>query len=517
MIEASSSFKKVNMTSTLLVMSYLLRIFFCPLFVYAFALSPSASFASEAKTFPVTFEGESLFSLSVDLPSNPAQMRAKEATKLLAHAIEAKDVDKSIPLVSVENDDDHFRLYIRGILIASIYREDANAMNDKELVEYADLIHARMTTLVEGELKRQYWQDVALKFFVSVILLVLGFYVLRQLKVAFDRLEDILVERQEIVKKFKIFGVPLLKRESAAGLLVFLSEVARWLAYLAVIAIILLSMLGQFAVTKELLKTVGRDALLDLAHLVQEVTRSIPGVFLALLILLALHIAIHALNLMLDGFKAQKLEGRIVKAHRVPVLKTVAPALLLAIFVPLAVASFFHQWHTPTEWLLVGASLVIVLGALPLIATWLCGSLVLWRNELKEGTWVSINGVVGEISSINTIFLHLVPLGGGVVTMPMLKVFLSPIKKFSSAPKESVHIEIASVSTYEETVQMLKESLAELVDGVEVEPIAIEQENLKLIVKFRYSSKEMKSKVMLRTLHLCNRLGNAKAKVSAHD
>src|SRR5690606_17275677 len=102
-----------------------------------------------------------LFSLSLDLPMNPAQHRAQEASKLLSHAIESKEIDPSLPLVQVETNSDHFRLYVRGLLIASIYQEDVRAKDQRELLEHADLIHARMTTLVEHELKRQYWQSLA--------------------------------------------------------------------------------------------------------------------------------------------------------------------------------------------------------------------------------------------------------------------------------------------------------------------------------------------------------------------
>jgi len=142
------------------------------------------------------------------------------------------------------------------------------------------------------------------------------------------------------------------------------------------------------------------------------------------------------------------------------------------------------------------------LGALPVISNWLCGALILWRNELSEGRWICINGFEGEISSINTIFLQLVPLNGGTITIPMLKVFLSPIEKYASAPKETFDFEVEQISGLENYLQSLSSELSNIVDNVEVKPTALLKKGVRCRVSFPISSADTKTKVLYRIVQM---------------
>jgi hypothetical protein len=471
-------------------------------FLIFFATSLNIFAKEKIKRFPVVFEEHQLFHLSHSLPKKSAQHRASEASKLLSHAIESKRVQKDSPLVHSEDKKNHFLIYVRGNYVVSLFEAEAKKEGAASLKEYASLVEARLKTVVEEELERERWQRFALRFFISVIMIFLGFFLLRQLKIAFDKFEDFLVSRRARRGDIIIFGVPIIKSESFSGVLAFLMEMLRWFSYVTSVLVVFVTILSQFESSRAYLRQLGKSIINDFLDSLQAITSSLPGVLLAALILLSLHIGLHAFNLMLDGIKNRKVNVASIPIHRIPIFKTAVPLFLLAIFLPLAVAAFFQRFDTPIQWLLIGSSLIIVLGSLPILATWMCGTILLWRNELKEGEWVLINGIEGEISSKNSIFLHLVPLDGGTVTIPMLKVFLSPIKKCPKMSKKIFDLVIKKNPQLKNAITSLNAELIKEVDGAHISPNHISKNSVTFDVYMPISHHDVKEHLLYRVLEL---------------
>jgi len=470
-----------------------------------FLSSSNLLFAEDQpQAFPVSFEGETIFNLHLNLSSKSAKQRATEASKLLSHAVESKTANSQAKTVEIKSQKNRVLIYVRGSYVVSLFKSDAIKEGASNLAEYAENIEAKLRTLVETELERKKWQSVALRFFISIIMLILGIFLIRQLKLAFDRLEEFLVKKRDSIRDVKAFGVPVMRKESFAGLLAFLVGIARWTAYVSSIIVIFFTILSQFDVTRSYVRLLAQALAQDLMQSLQSATLALPGVFLACVILLSLHISIHAFNLMLDGIKKQKVKLRSIPAHRIPIFKTVVPAILLALFLPLAIAAFFQRFDTPAQWLVVGASLIATLGTLPIFATWICGVLILWRNEIKEGDWLSINGKEGEVSSLNTIFLHLVPLDGGIVSIPMLKVFLSPITRFPKEPYQTLDLAFKKSDLLESQTKLLRDELEKLVAGVAIKPEKICGDKVLFKLFIPLSHQDIKSEIIYKIIELAN-------------
>lgn len=450
-------------------------------------------FAGNDTAYPVSYEGEVVFNFFADSPQKKASDRAEEATKLLAHAIESKDYDPDASLVSSKTVRGHILIMVRGHLITTVYPKDAQVDGNLSLDEYDQLIKSRLNVLVERELTRQKWQSIALKFFISVILIVSGFFLLRQIKYGFDRIEILMLEKPDIFAKIRIFGTPFFSKHATAGFLAFLIEIVRWLIYLATIIVLGISLLSQFQVTRNFLRDAGRSTLLDLASFLQQITAAIPGLLLGGLILLCLHIGVHAFNLMLDGVNKQKVKFKSIPSHRVPVFKVLVPLVLLAIFLPLVIAIVFHSFDTPVQWLVIGISLIAFIGSVPLITMWLCGAFILWRNEISPGSWVRIGDYLGEISTINAFYINIVPVSGGIIAIPTIKILFAAIRQYSGAPKDKLMLDMVRCNDPISRANKVKQALVDKIEGLSVNLFAIDSDTITLEILFAASSKEVRS------------------------
>jgi hypothetical protein len=114
--------------------------------------------------------------------------------------------------------------------------------------------------------------------------------------------------------------------------------------------------------------------------------------------------------------------------------------------------------------------------------------------------WVLINGHEGEISSIDTMYVHMVPVGGGVIAISMLKVFLSPIRRYASFPKEELTIAFPNTLDLMSTLGDLREALGQISESIEIEPNGLFDEKITCRISWPISSKEIRNRVVLEIL-----------------
>ncbi len=208
----------------------------------------------ETDSWPVTYREQVAFSLSESVGGVDARVRAQEASKALASAIEAdRPVQEDSPLVEVREERGAALVRVRGYVVAALQEGDAEAAGFPSLEGYAAHIQTLLTDFIPRQMWRAKVQEGFLKIFLSVFFALLGFIVVRQIQRAFDQADHILDERRGSIKPFSILSETLLSGEAVGGLLAFGLVVGRVLAYLLTLVVTTAAILGQFDLTRGLL------------------------------------------------------------------------------------------------------------------------------------------------------------------------------------------------------------------------------------------------------------------------
>lgn len=395
-------------------------------FFAVFLMVGCAVFCAPSEGFVVAFEGEPLFYLSHDALNESAKKRAEEASKLLNSAILSSDGQSESPLVETKSEDDgSYSIYVRGEFVSTLYEKDAINQGEVSLDKYKEKISAKLKGLVSDEIERQKWQSNAMKIFFSAILILLSAVFFQLIKSGFDRVKSVII-RKARWQGIRILGLSLFRGEGFRGVLVILIEITRWISYVTAFLVILATLLSQFKATRNFVSLGGKTLADTFIGIFSDILTSIPGIILSLLILFFLYIGINALNLVIDRRNTvdKNASWHGIPRNRLSAGRRIIPLALLALFLPLSVAAFFHRFGTPLEWFIVGLGLILALSSIVVLANWCAGIALLWKNTLHAGQYIKAGKISGEIIDIGPMFMVLVPKSGGQILLPSLHIFL---------------------------------------------------------------------------------------------
>src|SRR5690606_34355256 len=151
----------------------------------------------------------------------------------------------------------------------------------------------------ERERSRLHTQHLASQLFLSIFIALLGFIVLKQINRLFNRADHLLDERRETLKPVSLLSEQLISTQTLGTLLAFSLAVGRILAYLVVAISTVLAIFSQFAFTRSLMRRFFSDLAVQMFKSLQLLLQFIPGLLLALVLLVGLQAALKILDLFL--------------------------------------------------------------------------------------------------------------------------------------------------------------------------------------------------------------------------
>jgi hypothetical protein len=431
--------------------------------------------------FTATYHGQvSPLEFRATAKNRTAQERAKEATAALEGALDHNEGGRYEVTVRIESDAAIVRVDEK--VVASYYEVDAR-LEGLPLETFAAHVGTELSSFVPTQRTRRAIQLFALHVFLSVFALVIAFVAFREIRKLFDRWDDTLDERRTELTPISLLRIPVISGEALGGALAFGLTIGRYFAYIAVVGAAFATVLSQFETTRPLLRRIGKWSAQPIVDGVDAIVSALPGLLLAGFLLLGLRGVLRVLNILLDGVARKQIVWRFLPPARVPVFRTLAPPALTLALLPLCFAAAFHQWGTPLETLALAAAGMVLVGAIPLMCSYVVGAVVLWTQGLAPGDWIQIGDHAGEVTQINLGEIRIVPGKGGTVSIPTLNLLFKPLTRLRQPPALAFTVSVERDRPATELIAAVRETVRAKEDEAEVECISINERALVLQVK----------------------------------
>ena len=422
----------------------------------------SQSLTSESELrVPVLFRERPAFYLFYrDLSQKEETLaRARKASSALEKAIKSEGAFEahSKPVEIIITDRDSALLKVRGYKILEYSQKDVLALGKNSMEELKDYLFNDLEEFVVHAIRRQAIQRGALQFFLAIFFALMGFVVFRYLHQLFRRAEGVLEERRGSFKPLAVLSETLISGQTLGGLLALSIAVGRLVAYLVVILTTMAAILGQFVATRALMTNFLTGIVSQILNGLQALLESIPGLLLALGLVLGLQLSVKILDLFLKGVRSGRISWSFLNIQRIPVLRFWGLALIFSIFGPLIIAAIFGRFQTPIEQILIFGAGILLLAHLPMLASIAVGSFILWQDYIKLGQWVRIGSYSGEVTDISAHQLTLVPEEGGRVFVPMFLLLFKPCVERKDIPKAEFRFSIRRMGSLEESIEQLRQ------------------------------------------------------------
>jgi small-conductance mechanosensitive channel len=369
------------------------------------------------------------------------QLRARDATSALTGALERATELDEVPPSTVVVEDGRATVRVAGEVVATLYDADARA-EGMTLTRFSEKLEGQLESFVPAQLQRKSLQNFALHVFLSVLLSVIAFLTLRGLRATFDRWDAELHDKRGSLKAISLLRIPVFSGDALGGTLAFGLATGRVLAYVATVVAAIVAVLSQFETTRPLLRQLGTWSVGPVVRGAETVVTALPGVVLAAVLIVALHGSLRVFNLLLDGVASKRLHWKRLPPERVPAFRFASKVVVILVLAPLFVASAFGRFGTPLETLALATSGAVLVAIVPLLASYVVGVFVLWRDAVRPGDWVQVGAVSGEVTRLSFYELHLVPEGGGTIGVPMLYLLLHPLRRLSHVPEVTFDVEL---------------------------------------------------------------------------
>ena len=435
------------------------------------------------------------------------EARARAATAALTEALDEKrqrEQDAVPTELEVLLEENQAVVRIGQQIITTLYAEDARA-EGMTLERYAPHIEARLDAFIDSQLQRQAFQLFFLHFFLSVLFGVIGFLTLRGLRNTFDRWDAELDERRGSFKPISILRIPIFSGEALASALAFGLAVGRVLAYVATVVATAVAVLSQFELTRPLLRRLVSWSTGPILNGVEAVITALPGIMFAAILLVGLRAGLRVLNILLDGVASRRLQWKRLPPERVPVFRFSATVGVVLLAAPLLVAAAFGRWGTPLETLALAAGLAVIVAAVPLLASYVVGVLLLWRSVVKPGDWVQVGSASGEVTGVGFSELHLVPESGGTIAVPMLYLLFHPLQRLKQSPAVSFEITVTRDRPVKELLTALKEAVIVAESDAQVEMVDLGATWIKVLISAPAVREGVRQQVMIALLDAVDR------------
>ncbi len=349
----------------------------------------------------------------------------------------------------------YLEIWVNGSLITRLSRSQAQAAGFQSLKEYSDSLSPQLKRFYSEYSQRLKWQGLARQVFLTIFFVLLAAILFRQLHRLFDRAEDALGQRKEAMQPIYFLSEPLISAEALSALLSITLVLLRFLSYILLTIATVIAIFSQFGFSQELLSQFASESFRRLIGGVQDLVEGLPGLLLALVLILVLQATLRFINLFLRNVSSGRLSLEFLHRQRVPAARFWTTVLALLLFVPLIFSAAFSEMFTPLQVIVLLGAFALALSLVPILANWAVGSYILWRGLIREGHWIEIGQYHGEVSRMDLDEAVIVPEDGGIIRVPMYYFLFKPFHDRPEVPKLELKVRIRKKGTMRETLDLI--------------------------------------------------------------
>jgi small-conductance mechanosensitive channel len=468
--------------------------------------APSATEAAPPPVgVPVTYHGTTaplVFHLPVATRS--AVERARRATRALEAVLDDEISADEADLIRVSIENELAVVRIKDTLIAEFTLADAQhaALSLEQLAERTE---SDLRAFVPSQIRRRALQFFVLHIFISVFVVVIGVLAVRTLRSAFDKWDAAFDDKRGSLEPITVFRIPVVSSAALGGALTFGLFFGRIISYVASVIAVVATVFSQFDTTRPLLERLFRFTSAPILRGFEAVIGALPGLVLALLLVLGTLGLLRVASRLLDGVAESKIRWRRVPPERVPVARIGVAWIAFLLALPLVIAAAFGRFGTPIESIALLFTASLALAAVPLLASSAAGLFVLWTRFVRPGDWITCGAITGEVTSLSMNEIRLVPADGGSASLAPLAVLFSPIVRHTRPPSTRIALTLKRDSNAEALLTRLADAMRTIDTALSVEFVGVDGTRVLVEIEIPRTQSSLRTKILLTVVALAEK------------
>ncbi|MGC4091570.1 MAG: mechanosensitive ion channel family protein [Polyangiaceae bacterium] len=475
----------------------------------AVAPLPSAAPAPSASSRPPVLKGTpvrlgetSVFSIRVSGAGKSPEERARLASKALGVAVEEPPAD-----VRVQRQGDVALVYVGQTLIVQLFEDDAKAAGDVPLDVLGANIASETRQALNAERRLKGIQGNVYSISLSVLLALIAFYVARKLSDVTERVRVWLDESGDRVLAIRVKGIEIVTPAVLKSTAQVALGLAQWIGQLGIFVAWLVAVLSRFESTRGYTTQLTSFVVSPFSQLMGRLATALPLLVVASIAALVVFVLVRFLGLFFAG-----VARRETSLHWLPPDLAAPASVILRIAIVIFALIFAAPVVTGDSDGPLGraggiALIAIGLGAVPLLASGLVGSLVLFGRRLRVGEHVEVAGRLGRIAAINLLELRVELSDRSELHLPHLLLLVRPLRGLGVRPRLSVELATAVDAVPTQVIALLDQAAGRVGRDVTVELLGADAEGVLYRVSAVCDSLESSSPLLTSLLEGLSRAG----------
>lgn len=374
----------------------------------------------------VRFADQAVFAIRVPREGRTPDDRATSATRVLARvAPGAKGAD-----VKVQRKGDVAVVLVGTTPVIQLVPEDAQAAGDASLDVHAASVAASIRDAIETERKRAAIAHSVLSISLLVFFGLIAFYLLQKIGEFTQRARVWVEEHGERVLAVRVRRIEVVSPGTVKGTALVGLSVGKWIAQIAVVYLWLVYALSQFEATAGYTQRLTGLVLTPLSDLLARIAIGLPILVVVVIAGFAVFVLVRFVGLFFSSVGRRENVVTWIPHDLVPPVSTLVRfGIIVAalVFIAPLITGNTEGVLARSGWVVVAA---LGLGATPVLANGLMGSMVLFGRRLRTGQFVEIGEYSGRIAVIGLLEICLEDDDHVETRVPHLYTLLRPTRIF---------------------------------------------------------------------------------------
>lgn len=451
-----------------------------------------------------------VFSIRVPGGGKAVSERARLAAKALALAAEEPHAD-----MRVVRQGDVALVYAGQTLIVQLFEADARAAGDIPLDVLAANVAAESQQALESERRRSRVQNNVYSLSLVVFFALIAFYVARKLGEVAHRARDWLDENGDRVLAIRVKGIEIMTPAVLKSTALVALGLAQWLGQIGIFVAWLVAVLSRFESTRGYTTQLTDFLVSPFSQLMGRLATALPLLVVASIAALLVFVLVRFMGLFFAG-----VSRRETSLHWLPADLAAPASVVLRIAIVILALIFAAPVVTGDGDGALGraggiALIALGLASVPLLASGLVGSVVLFGRRLRVGEHLEFEGRIGRIAAINLLELRLETSDRAELRVPHLLLLSRSLRGLGARPRLSVEISVAAETSPSQVVPLLDQAAGRAGRDVSVELVGADQDGVVYRVSAACDSLEARSLLLASVLEGLSRAGVSLGRASA--
>ena len=436
--------------------------------------APSASAAAASSKGTAVRLGEStVFAIRVPGGGKAPAERARLASKALALAVEEPRAD-----VRVTRQGDVALVYAGKTLIVQLFEADARAVGDISLDVLAANVASESQQALESERRRSRVQHNVYSLSLVVFFALIAFYVARKLGEVTARARDWLDENGDRVLAVRVKGIELVTPAVLKSSALVALGLAQWIGQFGIFVAWLVAVLSRFEGTREFTNQITSFLVSPFSQFMGRLAATLPLVVVASIAALFVFVLVRFLGLFFAGVSRRETSLTWLPSD------LAAPASVILrvgiIIAALVFAAPVVTGDADGAFGRAGGIALVALGlaSVPLLASGLLGTVVLFGRRLRVGDHIELGDRVGRVTAINLLEVRLETSDRTELRVPHLSMLTRAVRGLGARPRLSVEIAAAADAIPSFVVSLLEQAAGRVGRDISVEVVSADVEGV---------------------------------------